>query len=50
MKLGLIAVSVASPCLTALPAPSRLIARLQLLTCIAPPLVGGASPESITHF
>jgi len=50
MKLGPISVSLVSPFLTANPELSRLIARLKLLTCVAPPPVGGASPESITHF
>jgi hypothetical protein len=36
MKLGLISISLASPFLTANPEPSRLIARLKLLTYIAP--------------
>jgi hypothetical protein len=45
MKLGLISVSLASPFFTALPEPSRLIARLQLPTRIASPPVGKASPS-----
>jgi hypothetical protein len=43
MKLVLIFGSLASPFLTAFPAPSRLIARLQLPTRIASPPVGKAS-------
>jgi hypothetical protein len=45
MKLVLIFGSLASPFLTAFPAPSRLIARLQLPTRIASPPVGKASPS-----